>query len=149
MSKVKLNTNSQISAGGIVRLAVYVVSVLLGTISVVAIHLGHDAEASLLGTIAGAGAAISGGTAMLNLEKAPDQKRDGVKLDELLPNILEVIGAVSTYNRQKTGSGSTPPEAERETKNPSLPTVPEEESQGSHSSGITIDEIRERLNAGR
>lgn len=148
-NRLKLKNNGQISSGGIVRLSVYVVSALLGTLAVVAIHLGYESEATLLGTIAGSGAAISGGTAMLNLEKAPDQKRDGIKIDELLPQILEVVGAVSAYNREKTGSGGTPPESEKESKNPSLPTVPEEESGGSHSHGITIDEIRERLNTGR
>ncbi|MGJ4112448.1 hypothetical protein ACN4DU_06570 [Corynebacterium macclintockiae] len=66
--------NNTLNAMGWVRLVVYVISALVGTAAVVANTLGHGDIAGLLGTLAGAGAAVTGGTAVANIQRAPDQK---------------------------------------------------------------------------
>lgn len=67
----------QLNPMGWIRLVLYVLSALVGIAAVVTNALGYVDLGALLGTIAGAGAAITGGTAVANLPKAPDQSRFG------------------------------------------------------------------------
>ncbi|MGJ4169986.1 hypothetical protein [Corynebacterium macclintockiae] len=63
----------KLTAMGWVRLVLYVVSGLIGLGAFVAATLGYGDVAHVLGTLASAGAAVTGGTAAANLGKAPDQ----------------------------------------------------------------------------
>ena len=90
--------NAKLNPAGWTRLIIYVISGLVGLAAVVVNALGMGELSLLLGTVAGAGAAITGGTAAANLPKAPDQSRDGgLELEKLMPAILEIVGAASAY----------------------------------------------------
>lgn len=83
-----------------VRLVVYVLSALVGVAAVVATAVGQGEVAALLGTLAGAGAAVSGGTAVYNLPKAPDNdKLAGVDLTAVLAAIPTIANAAQTYQK--------------------------------------------------
>lgn len=87
-----------LNPAGWVRLAIYVLSALVGVAAVVTTTLGYGDLAALLGTIAGAGAAVTGGTAVVNLPKAPDQSRTGgFEIGELAPALQEIAAAARTY----------------------------------------------------
>ncbi|MGJ4077215.1 hypothetical protein ACN4BX_09185 [Corynebacterium macclintockiae] len=84
-----------------VRLVIYVISALVGLAAVVATTLGYTDIAALLGTLAGAGAAITGGTAAANLPKAPDQdKLGGLDLTAALQALPTIAAAAQTYQQQ-------------------------------------------------
>ena len=93
--------NNTLNAMGWVRLVVYVISALIGVAAVVANTLGHGDIAVLLGTLAGAGAAITGGTAAANLPKAPDQAPlAGLDLVAALQALPTIAAAAQTYQQQ-------------------------------------------------
>lgn len=94
--------NQKLTPMGWVRLIVYVISALVGVAAVVATTLGFGELAALLGTLAGAGAAVTGGTAVANLPKAPDQQSglDGLNLTEVLKSIPVIAEAARTYQQQ-------------------------------------------------
>lgn len=93
--------NNTLNAMGWVRLVVYVISALIGTAAVVATTLGYTDIAALMGTLAGAGAAITGGTAVYNLPKAPDQdKFGGLDLTAALQALPTIAEAAQTYQQQ-------------------------------------------------
>ena len=84
-----------------VRLVIYVISALVGLAAVVATTLGYGDIAALMGTLAGAGAAITGGTAVYNLPKAPDQDRfGGIDLTAALQALPTIAAAAQTYQQQ-------------------------------------------------
>ncbi len=83
-----------------VRLVLYVISALVGVAAVVATTLGYGDMAALLGTLAGAGAAVTGGTAVYNLPKAPDQdKLSGIDLTAILAALPAITTAAQTYSQ--------------------------------------------------
>lgn len=82
---------------GIIRLVIYILSALVGLAAVVVNAVGMGELATVLGTAAGAVAAITGGTASYNLPKAPDQKLGGFQVEEFLPAIREIAAAANTY----------------------------------------------------
>lgn len=88
--------NSQLTPAGWVRLVIYVIAALLGVAGVVTSTLEMDHISALLATLASAGAAITGGTAVANLPKANDQ-RAGLDLAALLPAIQDISEAARTY----------------------------------------------------
>lgn len=91
-----------LNPAGWVRLVLYVISALIGVATVVATTLGYDGVAAILGTLAGAGAAVTGGTAVVNLPKAPDhQPLAGIDLAAVLPAVLAISQAVQ--EQQATG----------------------------------------------
>lgn len=84
-----------------VRLIIYIISALVGLAAVVATTLGYTDIAALLGTLAGAGAAITGGTAAANLPKAPDQAPlAGLDLVAALQALPTIAAAAQTYQQQ-------------------------------------------------
>lgn len=84
-----------------VRLVIYIISALVGLAAVVATTLGYTDIAALLGTLAGAGAAITGGTAAANLPKAPDQAPlAGLDLVAALQALPTIAAAAQTYQQQ-------------------------------------------------
>lgn len=86
-----------------VRLIIYIISALVGLAAVVATTLGYTDIAALLGTLAGAGAAITGGTAAANLPKAPDQAPlAGIDLAAVLQALPTIAAAAQTYQQQAT-----------------------------------------------
>lgn len=88
----------QLNAMGIIRLVIYILSALVGLAAVVVNAVGMGELATVLGTAAGAVAAITGGTASYNLPKAPDQsKLGGFQVQEFLPAIREIAAAANTY----------------------------------------------------
>ena len=105
--------NSKLNVAGYVRLAIYVLSALTGLAAVIVNTLGYSDLGILIGTVAGAGAAVTGGTATFNLEKAPDQdKAGGFQLNDALPAILEIAEAARAYQSAVTYEGRhTAPEA--------------------------------------
>lgn len=89
---------NNLNVAGYVRLAIYVLSALTGLAAVIVNSLGFSDLSVLIGTVAGAGAAITGGTATFNLPKAPDQdKTGGFQLNDALPAILEIAAAARAY----------------------------------------------------
>ena len=89
---------NKLNVAGYVRLAIYVLSALTGLAAVIVNTLGYSDLGILIGTVAGAGAAITGGTATLNLPKAPDQnKTAGFDLSAALPAIMEIAAAARAY----------------------------------------------------
>ena len=83
-----------------VRLVIYVISALVGIAAVIATTIGQGEIAALLGTLAGAGAAVTGGTAVANLPKAPDQdKMAGIDLTAVLGAIPTIAEAAKTYQK--------------------------------------------------
>lgn len=91
-----MNTNP--NPAGYVRLALYILSALVGLAAVVINVLGYTDLSVLLGTVAGGAATITGGTATFNLPKAPDQdKAGGFLLDKALPAILDIASAARAY----------------------------------------------------
>ena len=88
-----------LTTGGIIRLVIYVVSALIGLAALILPIVGFPALGALLGTISGAAAAITGGTATYNLPKAPDQS--GVDLQAILPAILALVEGVKGYTPDK------------------------------------------------
>lgn len=91
-------TAEKLTVGGYVRMAVYLLSAVVGVAAVAVNAVGMTELSALLGTIAGAGAAVTGGTAVFNLPKAPDQRTlSGV---DAVPAILEIVKAAKTYNRR-------------------------------------------------
>lgn len=89
--------NNKLNPAGYVRLVIYVLSALTGLAAVVVNALGYADLSVLVGTVAGAGAAITGGTAVVNLPKADDQATGGFKVDEALPAILDIAAAARAY----------------------------------------------------
>lgn len=90
--------NSKLNVAGYVRLAIYILAALTGLAAVIVNALGFSDLGVLIGTVAGAGAAITGGTATFNLPKAPDQdKTGGFQLNDALPAILEIAEAARAY----------------------------------------------------
>ena len=88
-----------LTTGGIIRLVIYIVSALIGLAALILPIVGFPALGALLGTISGAAAAITGGTATYNLPKAPDQR--GVDLAAVLPAILALVEGVKDYTPDK------------------------------------------------
>lgn len=92
-----MKTGSNLTPAGWTRLVVYAVSAAVGIAAVVATALDYTDLAALLGTLAGAGAALTGGTAIVNLPKAPDQ---GLRVDRILPILGELQRAVINYENK-------------------------------------------------
>lgn len=89
---------NNLNTAGYVRLVIYVLAALAGVAAVVVNSLGFSDLGVLIGTVAGAGAAVTGGTATYNLPKAPDQgKTGGFDLDALSPAIMEIAEAARAY----------------------------------------------------
>ena len=96
-------TPQKLSPMAWVRLIIYIIAALVGLAAVVATTLGYGDIASLLGTLAGAGAAITGGTAAANLPKAPDQAPlAGLDLVAALQALPTIAAAAQTYQQQAT-----------------------------------------------
>lgn len=87
---------SKLNPAGWLRLVIYVIAALLGIAGVVTSALDMGELSALLATLASAGAAITGGTAVANLPKANDQKA-GLDLAALLPAIRDISDAARTY----------------------------------------------------
>ncbi|CAM2802028.1 hypothetical protein COJE103337_03825 [Corynebacterium jeikeium] len=94
-------TPQKLSPMAWVRLIIYILAALVGIAAVVATTLGYGDIAALLGTLAGAGAAITGGTAAANLPKAPDQAPlAGLDLVAALQALPTIAAAAQTYQQQ-------------------------------------------------
>lgn len=90
--------NNKLNTAGYIRLAVYILAALTGLAAVIVNALGYSDMSVLIGTVAGAGAAITGGTATFNLPKAPDQNNmGGFDLSAALPAIMEIAAAARAY----------------------------------------------------
>lgn len=97
---------NNLNASGYTRLVIYVLSALTGLAAVIVNTLGYGDLGLLIGTVAGAGAAITGGTASMNLPKAPDQsKTAGFAIDELSPAIMEIAEAARAYRGEVAYEG--------------------------------------------
>lgn len=88
-----------LTTGGTIRLVIYVLSALIGLAALILPIVGFPALGALLGTVSGAAAAITGGTATYNLPKAPDQH--GVDLAAVLPAIMALVEGVRDYTPDK------------------------------------------------
>ena len=87
-----------LNPAGWLRLVIYVLSALTGIAAVVVNALGYADLSVLVGTVAGAGAAITGGTAVANLPKADDQHPTaGFEVNEAIPAILDIAAAARAY----------------------------------------------------
>lgn len=117
-----------LTTGGTIRLVIYVVSALIGLAALILPIVGFPALGALLGTISGAAAAITGGTATYNLPKAPDQGH-GVDVAAILPAILALVEGIKGY------TPDVPVEA------PAEPAVTVEVPAGVH----TLEQLRDML----
>lgn len=93
--------STNLNPAGWTRLVIYVISALVGVAAVVATTLGYTEVSGLLGTLAAAGAAITGGTAVANLPKAPDQTSatGGLDLQKIIPALHEISQAAQVYKQ--------------------------------------------------
>ena len=98
-----------LTTGGTIRLVIYVVSALIGLAALILPIVGFPALGALLGTISGAAAAITGGTATYNLPKAPDQS--GGDLQAILPAIMALVEGVKNYTPDSTVEAPAEPVA--------------------------------------
>lgn len=118
-----------LTTGGTIRLVIYVLSALVGLAALILPVVGFPALGALLGTISGAAAAITGGTATYNLPKAPDQS--GVDLAAVLPAIMALVEGVKGYVPDGPVDAPTEPVVSVE--------VPET------ASNATLEQLREML----
>lgn len=87
-----------LSPKALIRLTIYILGALIGLGALVAGILGYTDLAALLTTIAGASAAITGGTAVYNIEKAPGEGDPaGIDVEKVLPSVMAVFLAVRSY----------------------------------------------------
>lgn len=101
---------TKLNPAGWVRLIIYVISALVGVGAVAATTLGHGDIAALLGTLAGAGAAVTGGTAAYNLPKAPDQSPTaGFDPKSVLASIPAITEAVKQYQASQATTQTESP----------------------------------------
>lgn len=89
--------NTTLNTAGWVRLVIYIISALVGVAAVAANAIGYGDLAGLLGTLAGMGAAITGGTAVYNLPKATDQRLSGLDVGAVIAAIPAITAAVKDY----------------------------------------------------
>ena len=94
-----------LTIGGIIRLVIYVIAALIGLASVVVAQLGMVDLSTLLATIAGLAAAISGGTASFAIKQNPGAPIDLAAIAAALPAL---IGAVDAS--RKAEPENTPPQ---------------------------------------
>lgn len=79
-----------VNTSGVVRIVLYVLGALCGLAALVLPLLGIDHLTGMLTALAGAAAAITGGTAVYNVPKAHDQKQD-LSIAEVGGALLAVI----------------------------------------------------------
>ena len=79
-----------VNTSGVVRIILYVIGALCGLAALVLPLLGIDHLTGMLTALAGAAAAITGGTAVYNVPKANDQKQD-LSIAEVGGALLAVI----------------------------------------------------------
>ena len=79
-----------VNTSGVVRIVLYVIGALCGLAALVLPLLGIDHLTGMLTALAGAAAAITGGTAVYNVPKANDQKQD-LSISEVGGALLAVI----------------------------------------------------------
>ena len=79
-----------VNTSGVVRIVLYVLGALCGLAALVLPLLGIDHLTGMLTALAGAAAAITGGTAVYNVPKANDQKQD-LSIAEVGGALLAVI----------------------------------------------------------
>ena len=79
-----------VNTSGVVRIVLYVIGALCGLAALVLPLLGIDHLTGMLTALAGAAAAITGGTAVYNVPKADDQKQD-LSISEVGGALLAVI----------------------------------------------------------
>ena len=97
-----------VNTAGVVRIVLYVIGALCGLAAVILPLAGIDHLTGLLAALAGAAATITGGTAVYNVPKAKDQKRD--------LSIAEIGGALLSVIREGQALAVSKPEtAEPET----------------------------------
>lgn len=114
---------STLNPMGWVRLVLYVIGALVGVAAVVANSLGYVDLGTLLGTVAGAAAAVTGGTAVANLPKAPDQDElAGLDIRAALSSIDDIAAAARTYQDAMSyeGKHALAEAADRESDTPML-----------------------------
>ena len=101
---------TKLNPAGWVRLVLYVISALVGVGAVVATTLGYDSIAALMGTLAGTGAAVTGGTAAYNLPKAPDQSPTaGIDLAAVLRAFPTIADAAKQYQASQVATQAEAP----------------------------------------
>lgn len=79
-----------VNTSGVVRIILYVIGALCGLAALILPLVGIDHLTGMLTALAGAAAAITGGTAVYNVPKANDQKRD-LSIAEVGGALLAVI----------------------------------------------------------
>lgn len=92
--------NTHLNPAGWIRLVIYILAALTGLAAVIINALGYSDLGVLVGTIAGAGATITGGTAVVNLPKANDQHpTQGFEMGKAIPAIMDIAAAARTYQQ--------------------------------------------------
>lgn len=113
-----------LTPAGWLRMVVYAVASLVGVAALVATSMGKPEWGEYLGTLASAGVALIGGTAIANLPKAPDQNRP-VKaqgVDAVLAVLRDILAATDTKETPEVTPETTP---EPEGVAPSLTPAPD------------------------
>lgn len=91
-----------VNTSGVVRIVLYVIGALCGLAALILPLLGIDHLTGMLTALAGAAAAITGGTAVYNVPKAKDQRQE--------LSITEVGGALLAVIREGQALASSKPE---------------------------------------
>ena len=91
-----------VNTAGVVRIVLYVIGALCGLAALILPLVGIDHLTGVLTALAGAAAAITGGTAVYNVPKAKDQKQD--------LSIAEIGGALLAVIREGQALATPKPE---------------------------------------
>lgn len=94
-----------VNTSGVVRIVLYVIGALCGLAALILPLLGIDHLTGMLTALAGAAAAITGGTAVYNVPKAKDQRQD-LSIAEVGGALLDVIreGQALATSKQSQGT---------------------------------------------
>lgn len=90
-----------VNTSGVVRIILYVIGALCGLAALILPLVGIDHLTGMLTALAGAAAAITGGTAVYNVPKANDQRQD--------LSIAEVGGALLAVIREGQALAASKP----------------------------------------
>ena len=108
MASTKVTTPN-LTPGGWVRIALYVIAVLAGLAAVLAEPLGFGGLEDLLVSVSGVLLVATGGTAALNIQRAPDQQIDW---RDLIAGVFDVKNNVELLRQESATPAAVADELE-------------------------------------
>ena len=122
MASTKVTTPN-LTPGGWVRIALYVIAVLAGLAAVLAEPLGFGGLEDLLVSVSGVLLVATGGTAALNVQRAPDQQIDW---RDLIAGVFDVKNNVELLRAESATPATVADELEARRVFTPAPPAPED-----------------------